>query len=105
MGTYLEENDKMLKMKDGDIYKLFFNYLKKIFSDFDLKKVRQKHLFKLAKAQHVVSVDYKNKIAKYQTPIKDVWLFNYSQIYPYDRGINYAVREANKALELISQKS
>ncbi|MBU4210303.1 NAD(P)/FAD-dependent oxidoreductase [Patescibacteria group bacterium] len=101
MGTYLSADNNMWKMEDEKIYSLFLAYLKKIFPAFEAKKIEKKYLFRLEKAQHLVNCDYEKKIPAYKTQLDNVFLFNFSQIYPEDRGLNYAVKEGNKAIEVL----
>ena len=72
-----------------------------IFPNFDPKKIREKHFFRFANAQHIVDTNYVNKIPDAKTPLKNVYLSNFSQIYPEDRGTNYAVREGKRIAEMI----
>jgi hypothetical protein len=74
-----------------------------VFPDFDAHKVREKHFFRFANAQHIVEGNYVKKIPGTKTPLANVYLSNFSQIYPEDRGTNYAVREGEKVAELIDQ--
>ncbi|MBU1130010.1 NAD(P)/FAD-dependent oxidoreductase [Patescibacteria group bacterium] len=99
LGTYLSQEDKLWNMKDSEIYGLFFAFLKKIFPFFEENGIEKKYLFRFKEAQHLVDCDYEKKIAAYKTPLKNVWLFNFSQIFPEDRGISYAVREGNKVIK------
>jgi hypothetical protein len=91
-------------MDEKEVQKEFFDYLKKIFSDFEAKEITAKFIFRLKNAQHVVTTDYTDKIPDYETPIKNVYLANFSQIFPEDRGTNFAVREGNKIAKIILQK-
>ena len=82
------------------IEKEFFCYLKKILPNFNEEKVFKKWVFKFKYAQHVVDVGYRKKIEKYGHDKGKIIYMNFAQIYPEDRGINYAVREG----ERVSQK-
>lgn len=101
LGAYLPHDHKYFKWSDEKIQKEFFDYLNKIFPKFDQKQISSKHIFKLIDAQHVVDVNYKSKILDYQTPINNLYLSNFSQIFPEDRGVNFAVREGCKISELV----
>jgi protoporphyrinogen oxidase len=101
IGSYVAHSHKYFEISNEQLELLWFDYLKKIFPDFDVNQIREKHLFKLKNAQHIVDLNYKSKIPDYKTPIKNLFLANFSQIYPEDRGTNYAVREGNKIAELI----
>ena len=78
-----------------------FSSLLKSVIDFDEKKISEKHFFRFANAQHIVDANYTKKIPAKKTPLPNVYLSNFSQIYPEDRGTNYAVRDG----EAIAQTS
>ena len=104
IGTYVPHDHTYFTMSEEEIYSLWFDSVKKIFPHFDKTKVIEKHLFKLKYAQHIVDLDYESKIPSYETPVKNLYLSNFSQIFPEDRGTNFAVREGNKIAELITQE-
>jgi protoporphyrinogen oxidase len=105
LGTYLPQTHKYFGAPEKEIYKDFFTYLKKIFPKFDEKKITSKFVFKLGNAQHVVDTSYFQKIPEYKTPIKNLYLANFSQIFPEDRGTNFAVREGNKISKLVLKQN
>jgi protoporphyrinogen oxidase len=96
LGKYLP-ND-LLEENDENIKKRYFDYLKKIFPDFDKKLVEKTWAFKLKNAQHIVTTDY--RVPSYKVTEK-IYQVNFTQIYPEDRGMNFAVREGKKAAEMV----
>jgi len=101
VGTYLPHEHKYFETVENKIWDEWFFYLKKIFPDFDQNTILSKNLFKLKYAQHIVECNYKNIMPDYETPIKNLYLCNFSQIYPEDRGTNFAVREGDKIAKMI----
>ena len=102
LGTYLPQNHKYFTDKDNLIEKDFFDYLKKIFPDFRENEIEEKYVFKFKYAQHIVTKNYKKQITRNKQSGKIIQA-NFAMIYPEDRGINYAVKEAEKAAALILQ--
>lgn len=100
MGTYVPNEGELMKKDDKQIKREFFDYLKKIFPKFSEKEIEENWVFKFKNAQHVVSTKYKVPSTKLG---KNVYQSNFAQIYPEDRGTNFAVREGNKVAELISK--
>lgn len=96
LGTYLPQNHKYFTCKDSLIEKDFFDYLKKIFPKFDKKEIIEKHIFKFKYAQHLVKKNYQSSIINFQSQKEKIIHLNFAQIYPEDRGINYAVREGER---------
>jgi hypothetical protein len=48
-------------------------------------------------AQPIVTVGYRHRIPPLRTPVPGVFLANTTQVYPEDRGTNYAVRLGEQA--------
>jgi len=96
IGAYLPVNGKMYSLPDDELTRLWFGYLPKMFPAFAPARVGEKHLFRFRAAQHIVDRRYDEKIPEYQTPLPGVYLANFSQIFPEDRGINFAVAEGEK---------
>lgn len=101
IGAYLPHDHKYFIMTDSELLNLWFDYLKKIFPDFNQDIIIDKVIFKLKNAQHIVDLNYESKIPEYRTPFDNIYLANFSQIFPEDRGTNFAVREGNKIAELV----
>ena len=100
IGTYQPHESELFNMNDQDLKALWFSKIKNIFHDFDSSKVHQLNIFRFKNAQHIVDKNYDKKIPDYTTPIENVYLSNFSQIFPEDRGTNFAVREGNKIASL-----
>ncbi len=94
MGSYVPNTHHLFKDSEDQVKKEFFGYLKKLFPKFNKKLVTQSFVFKLANAQHIVTTNY--QIPKYETEYKNIYQVNFSQIFPEDRGTNFAVREGEK---------
>ena len=103
IGSYQPHDSPLFNLADEKIISLWLDYLKKIHPQFDAQQIIEKHLFKLKHAQHIVDTNYASKIPDYRTALPGLFLANFSQIYPEDRGTNYAVREGNKIAEMVSQ--
>jgi protoporphyrinogen oxidase len=103
IGAYLPPDGETFALTDEALTGLWFRYLPKMFPDFDSAQVDESHIFRFPAAQHIVGMDYEQKIPGYQTPLPGVFLANFSQIFPEDRGTNFAVREGEKIAALIRQ--
>jgi protoporphyrinogen oxidase len=105
LGAYLSPEGKLFSLSDGELTELWFGYLKKLFPEFDATRVAERHIFRFRAAQHIVDTRYAERIPEYRTPLPGVFLANFSQIYPEDRGTNFAVREGGKIAELIRRRA
>jgi protoporphyrinogen oxidase len=101
IGSYQPHDSATFSMSDEEIINRWLDFLQKIYPEFDRSQILEKHLFKFKHAQHIVDASYESKIPEYKTPLPNVYLANFSQIFPEDRGTNYAVREGVKIAELL----
>ena len=54
-------------------------------------------MHKAAYSQPIVGKHYGSLIPDWETPMENVYLASMAQIYPEDRGTNYAIREGRRA--------
>lgn len=101
LGTYIPQNHPYFRDNDEKIFRDFFDYLKIIFPEFKEKEIEEKHIFKFKYAQHIVTRGYGGKVNNLNKT--KIIRANFAQIYPEDRGVNFAVREGEKAAALILQ--
>lgn len=104
IGSYIPNDHEYFTQEESEIYAKWFNYLKKVYPEFDEGQIREKYMFRLKNAQHIVDLGYDQKIPDKSTPMKNIFLSNFSQIFPEDRGTNYAVREGNSIADLVIQR-
>ncbi len=103
IGAYLAPEGELYNLPDTALIERWLGYLKKMFPEFDARRLAEKHLFRFRAAQHIVDTRYAGKIPDYRTPLPGVFLANFSQIFPEDRGTNFAVKEGEKIAALIQQ--
>jgi len=102
IGDYVPPEHEYMSAEKDELKKRWYGELKKIFPEFDETQVVDDALFKMRNAQHIVDIGYEqNKLVPYETPCPGVLMCNFSQIYPMDRGTNYAVRDGNTMAEKI----
>jgi protoporphyrinogen oxidase len=101
LGGYYPQNHRYFKDKGKDevVYKEFFDYLKQIFPDFKEKEIKKKFIFKFPYAQHLPSPNTIRKtLFDKENNKQKIIHMNFAQIYPQDRGVNYAVKQAKKVV-------
>ena len=101
IGAYLAPDGKTFALPEDELAKKWFDYLPKMFPQFDVKRVAEKFIFRFRAAQHIVDTDYEAKIPDFKTPLPGVFLSNFSQIFPEDRGTNFAVRDGERIAALV----
>ena len=95
LGNYLEDGDKRLELNEKKLLELYLPYIKKINPMFGKSWIVSLHKRQSPFAQPVFGVNYSKKIGK--TKIDDgLWMANMAMVYPWDRGINYALEMGRK---------
>lgn len=102
LSKYLETDHPFFAMSDEDLLERYTIDLKKINPTFDTSWIEEKWVFRARAAQPIVTLNYSAKIPPHRTPLPNLYLANMSQIYPEDRGTNYAVRLGNEVSALIT---
>lgn len=101
VGNYLKTSDKLFKMNEEQLLNMFYPYLKKINPEFSRSFVIDVHVFRANFAQPIIPLNYSKNILPVKTPINGLFLANIQQVYPWDRGTNYAVELGEKAAGLV----
>ena len=100
LGNYLTPDDPKFQMDADQQLNLFDPFLKKINPEYR-KNLSAYHLFKAPFAQPVIPTNYSKLIPEMTTPLKNVFLANIDQVYPWDRGTSNAVAMGEKVANLI----
>jgi protoporphyrinogen oxidase len=95
IATYVGMDHELFTCSDEELERVWFDGLRSVFHEFNPSAIREKHFFRFGNAQHIVDTDYESKIPAHRTPVPNVYLCNFSQIFPEDRGTNYAVRDGD----------
>ncbi len=90
-GEYVQPDHAYLSMAEDDLADLFMGTLKTFNPRFSPNWVRKRWVFRSPYAQPIPLVNHSQNIPALQTPLKGVFMANMSQVYPWDRGTNYAV--------------
>ena len=99
--NYLSPKHLFFKADKKYLIKKFFPYLKKINSEFNESWIKKSWIFKSGFAQPIMGLNYSKIIPSIETPIKNIYLANMQQVYPWDRQTNYAVTLGKKVSEII----
>jgi protoporphyrinogen oxidase len=100
LGNYKSLNDSYFEMTKEEMLKMFDPYLRRINPDY-FKNIIGFELFKTPFAQPIISTNYSKILPSFVTPIKNVFLANIEQVYPWDRGTNYAVELGQKIAKIV----
>lgn len=91
LGDYLDPSHRYFSLSDQELLDTFLPALTRVNPDFRPDWVRESWIHKATYAQPVPPVNYSALIPPLQTPIPGLFFASMSQVYPWDRGTNYAV--------------
>jgi protoporphyrinogen oxidase len=92
VSNYLERDDPLYALTASELFELYLPHLKRINPAFSEDWVEHKIVLRADAGQPVITRHYSERIPDYRTPLPGLYLANTLQIYPEDRGTNYAVR-------------
>jgi len=96
-GDYLETDHEYFSLTQEQLTERFMPALKRINPAFQPDWVRATWLNKTNYAQPVPLVNHSQNIPAIQTPLPGLYFASMSQVYPWDRGTNFAVQIARRA--------
>jgi protoporphyrinogen oxidase len=97
VGDYLEEGHEYFSLSDEQLLERFLPPLKRFNPGFDREWLKEYWVFRTSYAQPVPPVNHSRAIPDIKTPIEGLWFASMSQVYPWDRGTNYAVQIGRQA--------
>lgn len=92
LSRYIDERNELYLGSDAQVQDVFLHSLKRMFPDFDRSSILRSHVFRSRFAQPVIGTGYSAIRPAVTTPIRNLYLGCMAQIFPEDRGQNYAVR-------------
>lgn len=101
--NYLDRNHKYFSLSNSEMLEVYLPHLKKFNKDFSEKWITNYHMNSLSAAQPIIGKNYSKNIPQHNTPIKNLFLANTTQIYPEDRGTNYSIRMGKEIADKLNK--
>jgi len=102
LGDYPDVTQPHATASKEELLLEFLPHLTKFNPAFDPSWIRQSWLFREEYAQPVVPVNYSQQIPAPHTPVAGLYFACMSQVYPWDRGSNYAVEMGQRMARMIA---
>ena len=96
LSKYLPHTDKLYTMNPDEFLEYALPFLKKMFPKMEKSWIKAHHLWRARWSQPIVEKHYSKLIPKEDTPFEGLHICTMAQIYPEDRGTNYAIREGRR---------
>ena len=100
-GDYLEPDHEYFSLSKEELLAWFIPAIQRINPEFSQDWVIKTWLHRTQYAQPVPLVNHSQNIPSIQTPIPGLFFASMSQVYPWDRGTNFAVEIGRKAARMM----
>lgn len=97
VGDYLEQGHEYFTLSDEELLERFLPPLTRFNPEFSSEWLKEYWVFRTSYAQPVPPVNHSEAIPDIKTPIDGLWFASMSQVYPWDRGTNFAVEICRRA--------
>jgi protoporphyrinogen oxidase len=105
VANYLPRDHELLEKSMDELLDFYEPGLRSVNSAFRRGWIRQSWLFRDPAAQPVILPNHPGRMPPFETGVPGLFLANTTQVYPDDRGTNYAVREAEDVVaKLVAQR-
>ena len=102
-GDYLEAGHEYFSLSDEQLVERFIPSFRRFNPAFERDWVKKVWVFRTNYAQPVPLVNHSKNIPSIQTPIEGLYFASMSQVYPWDRGTNFAVEIGRRAARMMLQ--
>ncbi|MBW7919882.1 MAG: NAD(P)/FAD-dependent oxidoreductase [Anaerolineales bacterium] len=100
-GDYLEQGHEYFSLSEAELLERFLPAFQRINPAFTRDWVKKVWLFKTNYAQPVPLLNHSKNIPAIATPIDGLYFASMSQVYPWDRGTNFAVEIGRRAAKMM----
>jgi len=101
LSRYLPADDPARADDDRTVLEKALPHLAHMFPQFRREWIRSHHVWRARWAQPLVEVGYAGRIPSPRSPLPGFYLASMAQVYPQDRGTNYAVRDGRCVADLV----
>lgn len=101
LSRYLPATDPMFAATDNAIINFALPHLRRMFPELRPKCILATHVWRARYAQPLVLRNYGKCVPPHETPVPGIFLASMAQVYPQDRGTNYAVRDGRATAKLV----
>ena len=103
LSKYLPPSAELYRMSNEDAIEVAVVALKRMFPGFQRDAIENAHVWRADYAQPLVERHYSRLIPDFAAPVKNLFVSSMAQVYPEDRGTNYAVRNGYEAARVIAE--
>jgi protoporphyrinogen oxidase len=102
-GDYLDPGHEYFALSKEELLERFLPAFSRFNPQFQRSWVRDAWLWKTSYAQPVPPVNHSQNIPPIATPVPGLYFASMSQVYPWDRGTNFAVEIGRRAADMVKK--
>jgi hypothetical protein len=91
----------MLELSTHPLVDVFMPHLARVNPAIDKSWITGRWSFTAPNAQPIVGTDSRNRIPSFETPLPGLFVANIAQVYPHDRGQNYAIGVGERLASIV----
>ncbi|MFP4321942.1 MAG: NAD(P)/FAD-dependent oxidoreductase [Anaerolineales bacterium] len=101
LGDYVAPDHEYFQLSEDELAERFIEPLTTFNPDFSRDWIRKRWVFRAPYAQPLPTVNHSQNIPDLRTPVDGLYWASMSQVYPWDRGTNYAVEIGRRVARLV----
>ncbi len=101
ISNYMTEENELYNLSKEELLEKYIKHLSKINKDFKRENVKQCFVFDEKYAQPIIECNYSEFIMNDKIENENIYLCTMPQIYPEDRGMNYAIKKGIEVADKI----
>jgi len=98
VGNYVPADHPFMSKSPDELLEVYDPYLTKLNPTYR-EHIKSINVFSVPFAQPIVPIHFSRKLLPFETPLDRVFLANMQQVYPWDRGTNFAVEMGERVAQ------
>jgi protoporphyrinogen oxidase len=102
LSKYLPQSAELYRMQDDEVFEFSLPHIQRMFPHFNRNWVKEYHVWRAQHSQPIIVRHYSKLIPDVRAPLQGLYICSMAQVYPEDRGTNYAIREGQKVGRMVA---
>jgi protoporphyrinogen oxidase len=104
IANYLPRDHRLMELTLDELITVYDPGMRKVNPEWSREWIKQAWIFREPAAQPVVPIGYRSQMPGIDTGVPGLALTNTTQVFPQDRGTNYAIPLAEEAVSIVSRE-
>lgn len=100
---YTYPDEEFFHLSSDEVLARYLPHFKRVNPSFEESWIEKRMLMRDRFAQPIVTPNYGERLLAYATPVPGLFCSSMAQLYPEDRGTNYAVRGGNQVADVVKR--